>query len=161
MLTAGTYLKQHFFRQADGLSLVQDTLLALADEYGWHLQAWAIFSNHYHFVAISPNDPSNLPQLIRRLHAVTGNKANEMDGTRGRRVWFQYWDTRLTYERSYLARLNYVHQNPVHHGVVTVAQQYPWCSAGWFERAAEKSFYKTVSEVKIDRINVYDEFGAE
>ena len=35
--------------------------------------------------------------------------------------------------KSYLARLNYVHQNPVKHGLVRVANQYRWCSAAWLE----------------------------
>jgi hypothetical protein len=39
-------------------------------------------------------------------------------------VWYNFRDTRLTYEKSYLARLNYVYQNAVKHGLVPVANQY-------------------------------------
>ena len=38
------------------LEFLHDSLLGLAEEYGWNLQAWAVFSNHYHFVAMSPPD---------------------------------------------------------------------------------------------------------
>jgi len=64
----------------------------------------------------------------------------------------------LTFERSWLARLNYVHQNPVKHGVVPVANQYPWCSAAWFERTASPAQVKTIYSFKTDRVNVYDDF---
>jgi putative transposase len=69
---------------------------------------------------------------------------------------YEFWDTRLTFEKSWFARLNYVHQNPVKHGLVPVANQYPWCSASWFETNARSGFVKSVYPFKIDRINVPD-----
>lgn len=81
-----------------------------------------------------------------------------MDNSVGRSVWYRSWDTRLTFERSYLARLAYVHTNPVKHGVVTDAETYRWCSAGWFRAEAERPFYETVMSFKTDLINVYDPF---
>ena len=161
VVTAGTHRKQHLFREPERLKLLHDSLLAVAGDYGWRLQAWAVFSNHYHFVALSPDDASSLSILLKRLHAITALDVNRLDSTPGRKVWFQYWDTHLTYERSYLARLNYVHQNPVHHGLVPVASRYPWCSAAWFERTADRAFYDTVVRMKVDRVNVHDEFDVD
>jgi putative transposase len=96
--------------------------------------------------------------MIRTLHAETAVAVNCLDATPGRQVWFQYWDTHLTFEKSYLARLNYVHNNPVHHKLVPVATAYRWCSAGWFEQQAKPSFYKTVSGFRYDRLKVPDDF---
>ena len=73
-------------------------------------------------------------------------------------VWYRAWDTRLSYERSYLTRLAYVHNNPVRHGLVQDAQEYPWCSARWFADRADRPFYKSVMSFKTDRVNVYDDF---
>ena len=81
-----------------------------------------------------------------------------MDDMIGRSVWFNFWDTKLTYERSYLARLNYVHQNPVKHGLVNVANQYRWCSAAWFERTAAPAMVKTIYGFKIDKLNIADDY---
>jgi REP-associated tyrosine transposase len=75
-------------------------------------------------------------------------------------VWFQYWDTLLNYQKAYLARLNYVHTNAVRHGLVCEPSAYPWCSAGWFQRTAVRSFYATVMRFPSDRVNVPDEFEA-
>jgi REP-associated tyrosine transposase len=161
MVTAGTYQKAHFFRDASRLILLQDRLLALAQESGWQLQAWAIFSNHYHFVTLSPEQPASLRRLIGQLHTLTAKEINRIDGTEGRKVWFEYWDTHLTFERSYLARLSYVLHNPVRHGLVPVATAYPWCSAGWFEQRASPAFVKTVTNFKIDRVNVPDDYIVE
>jgi len=73
-------------------------------------------------------------------------------------VWFNFRETRLTYQKSYLARLNYVHQNPVRHGLVPVANQYPWCSAAWFERTASPAMVKSIYRFKTDRLQVPDAF---
>jgi len=54
--------------------------------------------------------------------------------------------------------LNYVHQNPVKHGLVSVANRYPWCSAAWFERTARPAQVKTIYAFKIDRLQVYDQY---
>jgi len=158
IVTSGTYLKSHHLRTAPRLGLVQTSLFEVAQEYGWGLQAWAVLSNHYHFVATSPEQPESLAKMISKLHSVTATELNRMDGTPGRRVWYQYFDSHITYQRSYLARLKYVHQHGVHHRLVGDAENYPWCSASWFARKAKPSFCRTVAGFKIDRVNVMDPF---
>jgi putative transposase len=160
-VTAATYLKQHLFQSAAKLDHVHDTLLQTAADFGWQLEAWAVFSNHYHFVGHSPPDRSdarNLGTMLRVLHSRTASWVNHADAAPDRRVWYNYWDTRLTYEKSYRARLNYVHQNPVKHRLVAVANQYPWCSAAWFERIATPAQVATIYSFKIDRVSVIDDF---
>ena len=113
--------------------------LAVGRDFCWQLEAWAVFSNHYHFVAHSPpheNGAASLSKMLGVLHEKTAKWVNGLDSMKGRQVWHNFRETLLTFERSYLARLNYVHQNPVKHGLVPVANQYPWCSAAWFERTA-------------------------
>ena len=100
ILTSATYQKAHYFRSVALIDFLQENLFTLAKQYDWQLQAWAIFSNHYHFVALSPLNPSSLRGMISHLHSISAKEANRLDNTPGRKVWFQYWDTHLTYERS-------------------------------------------------------------
>jgi putative transposase len=158
MVTAGTYRKEHFFRDNDHLDLLESSLLRLAKQYDWHLEAWAVFSNHYHFVGRSPANAETLKQFITHLHADTARSANKLDNTPLRKVWHNFWDTRLTFERSYLARLNYVHQNPVHHKLVPVANQYRWCSAVWFERTCTPATVKMVYSFRSNKLKLPDDF---
>jgi len=67
MVTASTYQKQHFFNTNERLTLVRDLLFKVAEEYGWSLQAWAVMSNHYHFLAMTPEEPESLRKLIGKL----------------------------------------------------------------------------------------------
>jgi putative transposase len=160
-LTAGTYLRQHHFRSRQRLAVLHRGLLKVSQEFGWALEAWAVFSNHYHFVAHSPVERATaetLEAMLGKLHGKTSAWVNRLDQTPGRKVWHNYRETRLTYEKSYLARLNYTHQNAVKHGLVKIANQYPWCSAGWFERTATPAQVRTLYSFRWDRLDVYDEY---
>ena len=95
---------------------------------------------------------------MKELHSKTALALNELDRIRGRQVWYQYWDTCLTYEKSWLARLNYVNSNAVHHGLAKIAVDYPHCSAAWFEQTASPAFNRTVKLFKYDKVKVFDEF---
>src|SRR6266550_9508853 len=162
-VTAGTYRKPHHFRGAPRLQVLQRGLLSVAHDFGWQLEAWSVFSNHYHFVGHSPSEGSgaeSLSQMLGLLHEKTAKWINRLDGAAGRKVWHNFWETRLTYEKSYLVRLNYVHQNPVKHGLVRLASQYPWCSAAWFERTARAAQVKTIYSLKLDKVKIYDEYEA-
>jgi len=118
MVTGGIYLKQSILNAPVKLSLVRDMLFEFAKRYDWQLQAWAVMNNHYHFIASSPDIPKSLTTLIARLHEYSAKKLNKMDNLPGRKVWHNYWDSRITHQTSFFSRLRYVHQNPVHHGVI-------------------------------------------
>ena len=104
------------------------------------------------------NSATSHRDFVRHLHRELAIRLNRIDRTPGRRVMYEFWDTHLTFERSWLTRLNYVHQNAVKHGLVSVANQYPWCSASWFESNARTGFVKSVYSFKTDRIKVPDNF---
>ena len=160
-VTASTYQREHHFQGKVRLAVLHRGLLKVAADFGWRLEAWAVFSNHYHFIGHSPAEDDtaeNLSRMLGTLHEKTAKWINRLDASSGRQVWHNFRDTRLTYERSYLCRLNYVHQNPVKHGLVPMANQYPWCSARWFERNATPAQIKTVYGFKTDQLKMPDDF---
>jgi Transposase and inactivated derivatives len=146
------------FGGPERLGFLESELLTVLKESGWQAEAWAVFSNHYHFVAHAAHGSEKLPVMIKNLHGRTSRHINKLEGITGRQVWFNYWDTQLTFERSYLVRLNYVHQNAVKHGLVARANLYPWCSAAWFERVASAAQVKTIYSFKTDRVKLEDDF---
>ncbi len=158
IVTAATLYKAKLFDSNEKLRFLEGSLLSLAKQSGWQLEAWAVFPNHYHFVARGSAQALPLPEMIREFHSNSARELNRLDNTEGRTVWYNYWDTRLTHQYSYLARLSYVHRNAVKHGLVVLASQYPWCSAAWFERVASPAQVKTIYGFKIDRVEVEDDF---
>ena len=158
MITGATLHKKLLFSTPEKLTLLENEILTLAKLYSWQLEAWAVFMNHYHMIAGSKADAGSLYSYLKHLHSETAIALNMLDQTAGRQVWYNFWETRLTYERSYLARLNYVHQNPVRHGLVLVANQYRWCSAAWFERTASPAAVKTIYSFKTDKLKLSDDY---
>lgn len=158
IVTAGTYNKLHLFHGKERLDLLHDHLLGFAEDLGWSVEAWAVFSNHYHVVGSAPDDADPVGELTKRVHGKTAVELNRMDGSSGRQVWFRRWDTKLTFQRSYFARLAYVHNNPVKHELVRSASDYPWCSATWFRLNAEPAHYETVSSFDYSQVRVEDNF---
>jgi putative transposase len=158
LVTGSTVDKAHFFQSPERLTILEDRLLSLAKHFEIDLEAWAVFSNHYHFIAKVKGSAEALGLMVARLHSESATAINRLDECPGRQVWFNFWDTHLTFENSYLCRLNYVHQNAVKHGLVKVAHQYPWCSAAWFERVASRAQVNAIYSFKIDRVKVDDDY---
>ncbi len=158
MITAATLYKKKLFQTSEKLSLLENTLLSHAKRYHWRLEAWAVFANHYHLLACSEEGALELDRMVKQVHDDTARELNRMDQAEGRSIWYNFWDTKLTFQRSYLARLNYVHQNPVKHGLVKIANQYRWGSAAWFERTASTAMVKTIYSFKMEKLKIFDDF---
>ncbi len=126
----------------------------VAREMGQSLYAWFVGPNHYHvLIGGQVNQPSLHPLLgattgvvtlgrfdagrfVNRTHSVISTLLNRADGTRGRRVFNQYWDRCVRSEGEMYAILNYIHQNPVKHGLASdlhAARLYLACSLHAFE----------------------------
>jgi putative transposase len=150
-ITAGTLHKRHVFTTPAALDALQDLLFATVRAHDCWLSAWCLLVNHYHLTV--QGDGAAIRAMLTMFH-----RQSALDHGGGERLWFQYRDTQLTYEASWLARLRYTHENAVHHGLVAKATDYPWCSASWFEATAKRSFVETVSRMKIDRVKVYDDY---
>jgi putative transposase len=75
--------------------------------------------------------------------------------------YHNYWETLLTKQTSYFARLNYTHNNAVKHGLVKEARNYPWCSAAWFERETAPAMVRAIERFKTERLKVEDDFQPE
>src|SRR5215211_3109613 len=102
-VTAGTYLRQPFYKDRTARDFLQQLLFAKAKEHECELQAWCLLTNHYHLV-LSTDDGGKLKAMLGKLHSEGSRVANECDGVRDRKVWFQFRETQLTYEKSWLAR---------------------------------------------------------
>ncbi len=96
--------------------------------------------------------------MLSLLHEKTAKWINRLDQSPGRKIWHNFFETKLTFEKSYLARLAYTHRNAVKHGLVHVAEHYPWCSAGWFAGVATSAQLKTLATFGDARLRVPDDF---
>lgn len=158
MVTAGTYQKEHFLWEPATRTYFCSLLFETMLKYGFELQAWAVMSNHYHMIVQVPDQNTSLRTALSELHRSSALHFNRTDKKPGRKFWYNFWDSQITFQKSYFARLHYVHTNPVHHGIVANAALYPHCSYTWFIQNTPEVFQNTILQMDSSKINVIDNF---
>jgi putative transposase len=158
MVTACTYQKRPFLWGDRRKWFFLETLFELLQDLGWNPDAWAVHDNHYHLIVRSNEKEYRITRLVRPLHSITAKFVNKIDGASGRRIWQNYWDTLISFERSYLARMKYVLFNPVKHGLVEHPEEYAFSSYRWFMREAEQECIQSIMAIPIDKVCVRDDF---
>jgi len=157
MITGVTLRKEKLFNTFEKKSFLCETLLDRSRLLGWNIEAWSVMDNHYHFIARAPEDATTLSKLIRQIHSITAREVNALDATPGRQVWYNYWDSCITLESAYYARLKYVHLNPLKHGVEDI-EAYPFCSYGWFFDNGSAELKQLVTEQTLNQVKIVDDF---
>ena len=120
---------------------------------GARMDGWVVLPNHYHMLVVC--DLRAVGKWLGRLHNGKATQWNREDGKPGRKVWHGFSDRAIRSERHYHATLNYVHGNPVKHGYVVSADQWPEsslmqymeqfgrdCLADWWARYPVKDYGK-------------------
>lgn len=109
----------------------ETSLLQASSSHGAKPIAWCVLPNHYHVLLNAPNLEATLAE-IGRLHGRTSFAWNQEEGKRGRKCWHRCSQRYMRNEAHRWATLNYIHNNPVHHGYVAKWQEWPFSSAAQF-----------------------------
>jgi putative transposase len=119
-----------------------------------------VLHNHYHVIAESPDNANSLQGIVRDIHKFTAMwiKKHIQESTRLEKIWWNYWDTCITYERSYFTRLNYLWYNPQKHGVIENGEE--WAFGSLYQRIEEDTQYiRTLREnYPYDSVAVRNDF---
>ena len=103
----------------------ENDLLEARRNYASVVYAWCILPNHYH-ILVKTVRHKELRKEIGRFHGRSSFKWNGEDRRRGRQVWHNCFDRAIKSYRHFWATVNYIHNNPVHHGHVDKWQNWPW-----------------------------------
>jgi putative transposase len=92
------------------------------------LIAWVVLPNHYH-VLISVQSLDDVSAALKHLHGTASRQWNIEDNLTGkRRIWYKFADTYIRNDEHLHLAFNYIHYNPVKHGYVSDAHEWPWSS---------------------------------
>jgi putative transposase len=158
-ITASLYEKKRILDE----SVKEKLLFSLSTScrrYGWQLEDWVILDNHYHIMVNAPEKSGNIAEFIAEYHKFTALfvKKNIPASATWPKVFNNYWDTCITYEKSYYARLNYLYNNPVKHRYVQNAQDYRWGSFPIRYNLERAYVEKLAQEFPCDALNIHDDF---
>jgi len=104
------------------------TLLDIVQQEAARTVAWCVLPDHYHVLVEATNILKLLHEL-GRFHGRTSHAWNGEECKRGRQVFHRALERFMRSERHFFATINYVHNNPVHHGYVRLWADWPWSSA--------------------------------
>ena len=131
LLTAACYEHRHHLHTPERRQTVLDSLFEQFIQHGMEIRAWTVLTNHYHLLA-HVTEFEALGKMFGQVHGRTSHAWNQLDNRRGRKIWRRYGDRAIRSERHYYTTLNYIHYNPVKHGLVPSPYDWPWSSVHWY-----------------------------
>lgn len=159
-LTGATYLKRKCLNTDEIKKYLLGSIKKGCDNNGWILQDWVILDNHYHLMLDAPENANTLSKMMNEIHKYTAKwySMNIKKINSNEKLFHNYWDSCITYENSYYARLNYIYYNPIKHGYTNNIANYIWCSYN-NRMAKEKAYLDNLHEkYPFEGINVKDEY---
>ena len=120
------YLTQH-------MDLLRDVIHRVKIAHPFHIDAMVVFPDHIHAMWTLPDDYADYPMrwsLIKAGFSRGLSKTERINESRQskreRGIWQRrYWEHLIRNDRDYAAHVDYIHINPVKHGYVIRAVDWP------------------------------------
>jgi putative transposase len=159
-ITASTYLRKRLLTSDVTKEKLLEYMIKTLDTNKWVLEDWVILDNHYHMMLKASEYPDRLSNIMRDIHKFSALwiKKNIKETGSLYKIWHNYWDSCITYEKSYFARLNYIWFNPVKHGYVEDPKD--WKFGSYFYRYKDEQNYMENIRIKYpyDKAKIKDDF---
>ena len=135
-LTHATYKRKPIL--VDNFDLLKESVKSVRQEYPFDLIAWVVLPDHCHML-INPLD-CQLSSLMRKIKLSFSNKYRERAGLSGGRLWqYRFWDHVVRDTDDMATHFDYIHFNPVKHGLRDNTFDWKYSSA---EKYVEQGFYQ-------------------
>jgi putative transposase len=148
--TVVTERRQRILTNHDVREVLRAAIVKVRASYPFEINAWVLLPDHLHCIWTLPEgdaDFSTRWRLIKREVTVavganyfreefqTERRAQKQQGT----IWqHRFWEHLIRDDNDYAAHMDYLHFNPVKHGLVKTANEWPWSS---FHRLVNEGVY--------------------
>lgn len=129
-ITAITANREPFLRSNENKQLLLDVIREVKSEYGFVMLGYAILNDHFHFL-INPKqaDISKIMQSVKLRFTRRFNQQPMTVEKQSVSLWQRrFWDHIISDEDDFQRHLDYIHYNPVKHGIVQSAYEYQFSS---------------------------------
>jgi len=148
--TVVTYRRQPLFAETQAVGLLQTAIQQIQERRPFVLEAQAVLPDHIHALWTLPDGDSNYPtrwRLIKeaftRAYALDHRLPSRDKGrvARGERTVWQrrYWEHLIRDDCDFSAHVEYIHFNPVRHGLASAPRDWPhstfldWVARGLYD----------------------------
>ncbi len=132
--TVVTYQRERIFHNAGNIALLQECIQEVRDKRPFETDAFVLLPDHLHCVWTLPDgdcDFSTRWKLIKRNFSRRCGKQFKYGGPAQNEpaVWQgRFWEHAIRDEDDYVRHVEYIHYNPVKHGLVKAPKDWPHSS---------------------------------
>jgi putative transposase len=128
------------------IDLLRHPVRMTRQRYPFHIDAWVVLSDHIHCLWTLPEGDSDFPRRWRDIKMTfskslptTEHRSAVMLRRGERGIWQRrYWEHTIRDDPDYATHMDYIHFNPVKHGLVETAADWPHSS---FQRCVAMGLY--------------------
>ncbi len=137
-ITSVTKNRERIFENGKNMELFWDTLCRVKEYYPHELQSYVLLPDHFHFL-IRPIGCS-FSKLFQSLHRNFTLNYKELYSIKTNlQLWqHRFWDHVIRNDKDWQFHLNYIHYNPVKHGLVVNPIDWPFST---FHRYVREGLY--------------------
>ncbi len=132
--TIVTDQRQPLFAELDNVQKLRHTIATVKSRHAFQIDAIVVLPDHIHCLLTMPLDDADYStriRLIKRKFTLLTGKSN---------VWQKrFWEHWIRNEKDYTAHFDYIHYNPVKHGLVKQVGDWQYSS---FHKYYKKGIYQ-------------------
>jgi putative transposase len=132
-VTCSTLDRENHFDTDNKKEIIKKRFTTGAVRFKVKIHAWVILSNHYHLL-FRFREEQQLGQFVGFINGGSSFELNWLEDTKGRQIWWNYWDNCIRDEQTFYRRFNYIHHNPVKHSYVKICGDYEFSSYNYYLR---------------------------
>ena len=125
---------------------LREAVRAVRAKWPFHIDAWVVLPEHMHCLWTMPEDDSDFPRRWQEIKISfakslpkTEPRSARMVRRRERGIWQRrYWEHAIRDDRDYAAHMDYIHFNPVKHGLTEAPGDWPFST---FRRCVTTGLY--------------------
>ncbi|MEG1969759.1 MAG: transposase [Burkholderiaceae bacterium] len=122
-----------FFGTESRVAALRDAVREVRVRWPFEIVAWVVLPDHLHCVWRLPPEDADYPRRWAQIKRLTGQRLAVLG------LWQRgYWEHTIRDDKDLARHVDYVHWNPVKHGYVLRALDWPWSS---FHRAVRLGLY--------------------
>jgi putative transposase len=148
--TLVTELRRPLFQEPDAVGLFLGAVEKVRSRHPFEIDAYVVLPDHLHVLWTLPEGDANfstrwrlIKEAFTRVYIKTHELPHRSESRRSKgeqAVWQRrFWEHAIRNEADFNAHLDYIHINPVKHGLVTAARDWPhstfldWVARGGYD----------------------------
>ena len=148
--TVVTYRRQDFLVDAEARQFLRYAITEVRKTQPFTIDAWVLLPEHLHCIWTLPEDDNDFSKRWGRIKAIFSKKAknylhqsqwmNRSKQKHGESTIWQrrFWEHEIKSQRDFNHHMDYIHYNPVKHGLVKKVSDWPYSS---FHLCVKRNIY--------------------